>query len=368
MKIKYPLSIKRKVPRRRVDKVLLMTVVLLVLFGILSVANASVVQGESVFGDKWYFAKQQATWGAIGFAILLIFSQIKYTFWLKVSPYFFFFSIVLLFVVLIPSVGVSALGSRRWLSISGFVFQPSELAKLSTALILAFLASKDKKVRYSLACLGLVALLVVIEPDLGTSLVIVSEGLAILFSYGLSFVFFLPLLGVSLGLAALSILISPYRKDRFLSFVKAIEEPLSSSYHIRQTLFALAGGGLFGVGLGQSRQKYLFLPEATNDSIFAIIAEEAGFVGAAVLVGAFLFLIFRGYKIASRAPDKFAKLFGVGITTWIGTQAILNFSSIVALTPITGIPLPLISYGGSSLVVTLAGLGILLNISKYSDK
>ena len=246
-------------------------------------------------------------------------------------------------------------------------FQPSEFAKLSLMIYLAKVASKDKKTLAYFAPIIIVASLILFQPDLGTTIVTVGAGLIQVFVAGVS-IFHLAGAGVvSVAGSILLILTSEYRRARLLTFLSQTEDPLGKSYHIRQIILALGAGGLFGVGLGQSRQKYLFLPEAATDSIFAVIAEELGFLGASVVIICFMIFVFRAIRIASLAPDRFSKILASGIAAWIGGQALLNVGSMVAVVPLTGIPLPFLSYGGSSLIMVLAATGILLNISRYTD-
>jgi cell division protein FtsW len=213
--------------------------------------------------------------------------------------------------------------------------------------------------------LFIVCFLIMLQPDLGTTLVVAAIGMAQIFVAGVSAVKFLGLLILSSFLGFALIWFSDYRRDRLLTFLKQVTDPLGKSYHISQILISLGLGGFWGVGLGESRQKYLFLPETATDSIFAIIAEEIGFVGSVVLISLFIYLIYRGFKIAVLSSDIFAKMTAFGFTVWIASQAFLNLASMTSLTPLTGIPLPFISYGGSSLIMILMSAGIVLNISKY---
>jgi len=207
-------------------------------------------------------------------------------------------------------------------------------------------------------------MLIMLQPDLGTAVILAATGLVVYFVSGGS-LFLISLAGLfGLLSGAALIFFSSYRRERFLTFLNPARDPLGASYHIRQILIAIGSGGLFGVGLGQSRQKYEYLPEATTDSIFAVIAEELGFVGAISLLVLFLLVVWRGMRIAKEAPDDFARLLAVGITAWIGFQALVNLSAMVAIVPLTGVPPPFISYGGSSLVLSLTAMGILVNISK----
>ncbi|MDP3888834.1 MAG: putative lipid II flippase FtsW [bacterium] len=353
---------------QKIDRWLLLLVSGLTVFGIVMVYNASVVTAFRDFGDKYFYARQQMISVGIGLFLLFILSKINYRRYLSLAPLFLLANIFLLLIVLIPHIGISALGAKRWLGFGKFSFQPAELAKISLILYFASYFSKRTKLINFLGILGLIIFLVMLEPDLGTTVVLVLSSLAIYFASGSPI---LSLLGIGIvgfiGGVGL-ILASPYRKERLLTFFDIGRDPLGASYHIRQILLAIGSGGLFGMGLGASRQKYEYLPESMTDSIFAIISEEMGFLGAVVLILAFLFIIWRGFKIAQEAPDTFGKLLAVGITSWIGFQAMVNFASMVALVPLTGIPLPFISFGGSSLVVVLAGVGILLNISKYRVK
>jgi cell division protein FtsW len=238
--------------------------------------------------------------------------------------------------------------------------------KFGLAIYLAKVAESGKKPLAYFVPLALVCGLIMLQPDLGTTLVVATIGVSQIFVSGVPLLYFAgSMLAGILGVLGL-ILTSPYRRDRLLTFFEVTSDPLGKAYHIRQILLALGSGGLFGLGIGQSRQKYLFLPEASTDSIFAAIAEEVGFVGSVVLICLFGYFLFKAFSIASRAKDKYAQILAVGIASWIGGQVFLNFSSMVALTPLTGIPLPFFSFGGTSLVMILVGCGILLNISKYS--
>lgn len=349
-----------------VDKNLLVVIILFVCLGLIAVADASAPQALKAYGDKFFFLKQQLAWGGLGLISLFVFSKIHYSFWEKIATPFFFLSLTLLIIVLIPHFGLSALGARRWISFGIFNFQPSEIIKLSLCVYLAKVASRGKNPISYFLPLVLIAGLIMLQPDLGTTLIIATIGLSQIFVSGVN-LFYLAgalILGF-LGTLGL-ILVSPYRKDRLLTFFETTRDPLGKSYHIRQILISLGSGGISGVGLGASRQKFLFLPEASTDSIFAVIAEELGFIGALAIICLFAYFLYLGLKIARRAPDKFSQVLAVGIVAWIGGQAFLNIGSMVALVPLTGIPLPFFSYGGSSLVMVLVGCGILLNISKYA--
>lgn len=345
-----------------VDKQLLVLVLTLLVFGVIMVANASVVDAVRYFDDKFFYAKRQVVWSLLGLIALVICSKINPQVWKKVSLYAVLSSVILLVLVLLPGVGSKVLGAKRWIQIGDLVLQPAELAKFALFTYFPAILLK-KRMRVFLLLLCLVVGLVILEPDMGTASIIALVSVFLYFASGAPLWHFLSLIPVSI-LAFLTVWLSSYRKERLLTFFDPSADPLGSSYHIRQILIALGSGGFWGVGLGQSRQKYLFLPEPATDSIFAIIGEEVGFVGGLVLIGVFVILIWKGFIIASRAKDVYSKLLAVAITSWIGTQSFVNLATMVALLPLTGVPLPFVSYGGSALVVNLASVGILISISK----
>lgn len=348
------------------DKSLLILVLIFVFVGLVAVADASAPQSQNMFGDKFYLFKQQLMWAGVGIVALFITSKISYKFWEKVATPFFFFCLILLVVVLLPNLGFKALGARRWIDTGFFNIQPSELIKIALAMYLAKVASKGKNTLSYFVPLAAVFGLIMLQPDLGTTMVVAILGLSQIFVSGVNLFHFAGgIVTGALGVVGL-ILVSPYRKERLLTFLQMERDPLGSSYHIRQILLGLGSGGIFGVGLGASRQKYLFLPEASTDSIFAVVAEELGLIGAIAIIILFGLFIYKGLIIAMHAPDTFSKVLAVGIVAWIGGQAFLNIAAMVAVVPLTGIPLPFFSYGGSSLVTILIACGILLNISKFS--
>jgi cell division protein FtsW len=361
-------KIRLKKQTKKADKTLLILVFILTGLGLIVVADASAPIALHSFSDKYYFVKQQAVWGLIGITGLFFISRLKYTFWEKIANPLFLGTFILLILVLIPEFSSKLLGARRWLTLGPISFQPGEFIKLSLAVYFSKIASKDKKLLAYLIPIIAVCALVMLQPDLGTTIIILAIGLVQLFISGIN-LFYLGGLTMLTGLIGFILIItSPYRKDRLITFLEQTADPLGKGYHIRQILYALGAGGFFGVGLGQSRQKYLFLPESATDSIFAIIAEEAGFLGATFIIILFAIFIYRGIVIAKGAPDKFSRVLAAGLTAWIGGQAFLNIASMVALVPLTGIPLPFFSYGGSSLTTVLFACGILLNISRYESK
>lgn len=358
--------IKRSKKRRYFDWKLFFLACGLSLFGVVMVYNASVIEAFQVFGDKYYFLKNQLLWLGIGVAVMIVFSQIDYHHWRRIGAPLFFLNLVLLGLVLIPGIGSSIKGARRWLNLGFFILQPSELIKLTLTVYLSSWLLVRRKFFHFLCLMAVVGLLIAFEPDLGTLVVIIANAFLLYYLSGASLFNLLALAILGLATGLLLIFASDYRRTRFLTFLDLDRDPLGSSYHIQQVLVAFGTGGFFGLGLGQSRQKYMFLPEATTDSIFAIIAEELGFLGAGIVVLVFLFLVLRGLLISRRAPDKFGQLLAGGITGWLAFQAFINLAAMVALLPLTGLPLPFISYGGSSLIVALTGIGILLNIAKNS--
>lgn len=359
------LSLKKQ--KKTSDRTLLVLILLLTAVGLVAVADASAPLALSTFGDKFYFVKQQAIWGVFGLILLFIFSNIHYSFWEKIATPLFFLSLALLVAVLIPGIGVKFLGARRWIILGSISIQPSEIIKLTLVIYLAKVARRIKSPLSYFLPLALVAGLIMLQPDLGTTLVIVFSSLSQIFISGVSLFYFLAASLTGVAASFLLIIFSSYRRERLLTFLKVTQDPLGRDYHIRQILLALGSGGIFGVGLGQSHQKFLFLPEAPTDSIFAIVAEELGFVGASILISLFALFVYRALLTVKNAPDKFAQVLACGITAWIGGQALLNIGSMAALVPLTGIPLPFFSYGGSSLTMILLACGILLNISKEGN-
>lgn len=358
---------KKKVAFLSPDRWLVGVVLILALFGVLMVYDSSVAIAIRDFGDQYYYAKEQLKWLGIGIVAMVILSRIDYHRWYALALPALVGAMVLLMAVFIPGFGVRALGAHRWLNFGVFIFQPAELAKLVLILYLAAWFTSREKGRFGafLLLTGTIFGLVIAEPDLGTGIILVAIALVMYFLSGASikhFAILIPVVVIGIALLAIS---SPYRFARLTTYLNPESDPLGASYQIRQVLLALGSGGWTGIGIGKSRQKYEYLPEANTDSIFAIIGEEVGFLGVTLVVSAFAFLVWRVLGIAGRAPDTFGKLLAGGIGAWIGIQSALNIGAMAALIPLTGIPLPLISYGGSSLVILLAASGIVLNISRH---
>lgn len=346
-----------------IDRQLLFITLGLLLFGLIMVADASVVDATRYFGDKFFYAKRQGIWALLGLGAMFICARIDHRIWKEASKPIFLGTVILLVATLLPGVGVSALGAKRWIELGPIVIQPAELAKFSLCVFLARVLFEKRKLVLLLLAVVTVVILTTLEPDLGTAVIIVSIALLMYFASGAPiwhFVSLIPASFIGIGVA----LLSPYRRDRLQTFFNPSVDPLGSSYHIRQIMLALGSGGIWGLGLGQSRQKYLFLPEPATDSIFAIIGEELGLIGSGLVVFAFGYLVWRGLRTASQARDSYSRLLATGITCWIGVQAFVNLAAMLAIIPLTGVPLPFLSYGGSALIVNLAAVGILLNISK----
>ena len=367
---------KNKNTQHKPDYILLATVFALVVFGLVVLASASVVVSRDNLEQNYYYFFHQLIHGVlIGFILLAIVQKMDYCLWKKFALPFFAAGLGLLFLALIPGIGEGYDKASRWIMIGGFSFQPAEIFKLVFILYLAaWLEKKGKEVgNFSVALvpflivLVLIGILLIKQPDFGTLGVVVATAMAVYFAAGAKISHLLII--VSGGVVAFWGLIkmAPYRMDRLTVFLHPETDPQGIGYQINQALLALGSGGLFGLGLGHSRQKYNYLPEPIGDSIFAIIGEEIGFIGLLVLLALFVIFAWRGFKIAQAAPDAFGKLAAVGITSWLTFQALMNIMAITSLIPLTGIPLPFISYGGTAMITSLLGVGILLSISRYRN-
>ncbi len=352
----------------QIDFPLLIFVLILVSFGLLSIFNASSYIAYRDFGDKYRYIRDQFQWVALGLTAMTVATFFDYRKLYNLSLPILISAIVLLVGVFIPGIGIYALGANRWIDARFFIIQPAEYVKLGLAIYLAAWFSRKENGRFLAFCLliGLVLGLVMLEPDMGTASVILVEAAVIYFLSGGSIWKFLaavPVVGVA---GFLLIKFSPYRAARLATFMNIGDSPEHATYHVRQILIALGSGGITGLGLGNSLQKYAYLPENTTDSIFAIIAEEVGFIGSTILVLIFMAVVWRGFVIAVNAKDTFGKLLAGGIISFLAVQAFINLAAQTALIPLTGIPLPFISYGGSALVIDMCAIGILLSISRQS--
>lgn len=353
--------------KQRIDLPLLLIVGALVVFGLMMVYDASVIAGLKDFKDGMYYIRQQLIWATTGIASMVFFMTFDYKKFKIFSIPLFLLSLLLLLAVFIPGLGVSGGGAHRWLRLGIVTLQPAEIIKLTGVIYLAVLF--EKKVRFIpfLVLIGGVSLITaVLQRDLGSTIVFVLTAGVLYFASGGPIWHFLA--AAPAGILAFLALVftSSYRSKRILAFLDPFSDPQGFTYHISQVLIALGSGGLFGLGLGHSRQKFAYIPEVSTDSIFGIIGEEMGFVGAGLVIVLFACLLIRGFKIASNCQDNFGRILALGLTSWLGVQAIVNLSSMTSLLPLTGVPLPFISYGGSALVVNLTAIGILLNISKQT--
>lgn len=363
--------------RGTMDYGLIGIVSVMVLFGLIVLLSASSPNAYKQFGDSYYFLKHQVIFGLIpGIAGLILFSRVPFTFWKTHAWNLLLVSIGLLLLVFIPGFSAGFGTSHSWVSVGGlFSIQPSEIVKLTFLFYLAgWLSTRDERgVRDVhtgfipfLSVLGIIAVLMILQPDTGSMTILAAMSLIVYFMAGapLSYVGGL----VAAGFASISLLIAvtPYRAARFTTFLHPELDPKGIGYHINQALLALGSGGFFGYGYGHSRQKFQYLPEVAGDSIFAIIGEEMGFIICVLVISLFLVLLWKLLAIAKRAPDKFSKYVVTGVAAWILVQAFENIGSMVALMPITGVPLPFISYGGTSLAMLLCAVGVVLNISKHT--
>lgn len=340
--------------------------IILTTIGLFFIFEASSVSAFRALGDSFYFLKLQSLWFAIGIGVMIFFSLFDHRRLYYLSFPALLATIVLLILVLIPGFGHTVAGARRWIDIGPIKIQPTELTKFSVILYLcSWFLYKEKHRFFSFTLLlGFIIGLVMIQPDMGTAIIIFSLFIIIYFISGQKVSHLMLLIPTAAAGFVFLVRISPYRLRRLTSFLNPTADPQGIGYHINQILISLASGGLLGRGFAESRQKYQFLPEAHTDSIFAIIGEEYGFVGAFVLLFLYLILIYNAYRVAKNAPDRFGQLLAGGIFALVALEVIINLGGMVGLMPLTGVPLPFISYGGSSLLVFFALMGILINIAK----
>ncbi len=356
---------------KKYDKTLLLSVIILSLFGLLMIYSASSVWATYKFNDPYKYLKSQGIFLLLGYFLIYILSNIPYQIYKKYSNRILIICIVLLILVLIPGIGTIRNGSRSWFGIGPLGIQPSEAAKLGLIIFSAKYLSNNKIKDIKTSVLPLLFIIIVVfglimlQPDLGTGVIIVMSIVALLFISGVNMNFFIKI-GI-LGLIGIVVLviIAPYRMARITSFLNPWSDPLGSGFQIIQSLYAIGPGGLLGMGLGNSIQKHFYLPEPQTDFIFSIISEELGFAGVLIVTILFIVIIYRGIKIALKCEDNFGKYLSFGITFSIAFQTILNLMVVVGLIPVTGVTLPFLSYGGSSLLISMSAIGILLNISKY---
>jgi len=353
-----------KASKSRLPFTILLAGVLIACFGLLAIYDASVIDAFRTFGNKYHYVRQQAIWLAIGTVVCLITANIPLGLIKKYAHVIYGIALVLMILVLIPGIGSKLLGARRWIIFGPVVIQPSELLKISLAIYLSKWLETERSLKNFLIFLGINLGLIMLQPDLGTAIIIMGTSFMLYYLSGASIkeiITFVSVLGVAILMLIFS---SPYRVDRVKTFMDPTADPLGASYHINQILYGLGSGGFSGVGLGMSRQKYAFLPEATTDSIFVIIAEEFGFLGASMLIVTLVGMLLFAFKVSLGVHEKFDKLLSSSIILMFLIQIIVNLGAMTAMIPLTGVPLPFISYGGSSLVTNFIALGVLVNISK----
>jgi len=339
-------------------------------FGLFFIFEASSVRSFNNLGDSFYYFKLQSLWLILAILLMFFLNFFDYHNFYYLAFVLMLFTFFLLILVLIPQIGQDAGGARRWLSIGPFNLQPTEFAKFSLVIYLSswFVHKERKRFFAFLFLIGFLMFLVILQPDMGTAIILFCLSISLYFLAGFSIWHLFLLLPSALLVFLLFIKFSPYRMARLITFLNPSVDPLGISYHINQIIVSLGNGGLFGLGFGASRQKYLFLPEAHTDSIFAIIAEELGFFGAFIIIFLFVLFSYKIFQLIEAAPDRLARLLASGIFAFFNWQFFINLAGVVNLLPLTGVPLPFFSYGGSNLIVSFAFLGILLNIEKKVKK
>jgi cell division protein FtsW len=342
--------------------------VLLSIIGLLFVFEASVAEAFTTFGDQFFFVRQQAIWFVIGLFGLGAGILIPSTVWKKCAPFIYGASIFLLLAVFLPGLGKEVNGARRWVELPGFNFQPVEIAKFGIITFFASWLSKHQKLAPFLFLTLLPVALLFLQPDMGSALIVLGISFGLYFLSGARLKTISLIFGAGLIALSLAIVVSPYRLKRMTTFINPESDPLGASFHIRQITLALGNGGWVGQGIGKSRQKFSYIPEASTDSIFAIVAEEVGFMGSLALFLLFASYFHFGYLILKKVKQNtYDYLLAAGCILWIGLQVLLNLSAVVALVPLTGIPLPFFSYGGTSLVMILCVTGILIGIGRRAE-
>ncbi len=353
---------------------LLVIIGVLLLFGLVVLSSAGVIDGQNKFGSPQYYLLRQIQNGLIpGILFFLVFSRVGYKFWHKISVPLFLISIALLVLVFSSSLGPVLRGAQRWLDFGRLSFQPSEAFKLSFIIYLAAWFSKrsanisrwSHSVMPFFVILGFISLLLIRQPDLGTLSIVILISIVMYFSAGANLKHLLFIVLILSIIFSILIYTEPYRFSRLQTFFNPSVDPEGRSYHIRQAILGIGSGGIFGVGFGKSQQKINFLPEPVGDSIFVVLTEELGLVGAGFLIIVFLLLAVKLLYVAKNAPDAFSQLFTIGVLSWIIGQAFMNIGAVSGLIPLTGIPLPFVSYGGTAMASVLAALGIVNNIARH---
>lgn len=372
----------RSAARRRADRhqansrtatTILVVAAALLVIGVTATTSASSTVALAREGDRFFYVKRQLVGIGIGVVAMVVASRLPYRVYRRFAAPLFLGSLVLLVAVL--AVGDDVSGSRRWIELGPVTFQPSEIAKFSVIVALAAVMEKKQRLLgdfgHFLApvalLLGTVGLLVMFQPDLGTTIVIGVAGVAVLVTSAAPFRFVLATTGGSALLAGILAVTADYRLDRIKGFLDPWSDAGDTGYQLIQSYYALGNGGLLGVGLGASRARWFYLPNAHTDFIFAIIGEETGLIGGLVVMLLFVLLAAAGWAVASRAPDAFGRMLAAGITAWISFQALVNIGGVLGVLPITGITLPFVSYGGTAVAVSMGAIGVLVNIAQHGE-
>lgn len=361
--------------KRKLDIPLIITVFLICIYGIVMIYSASSVWAVYKFNDKFHYVLMQSIFFIIGIILMIIVSKVPYKYYLKKSNMILLICFILLILVLIPGIGSVRNGSRSWFGVAGLGIQPSEFMKLALIIFTSkYIYNNPKDMRsvkkgvFPILIVTMLSFfLIMLQPDFGTGTILVMTIVAMLFISGVDFSFFIKIGMLGMVGVCVLIVIAPYRMERIVSFLNPWSDPLGTGFQAIQSLYAIGPGGLFGMGFGNSIQKHFYLPEPQTDFIFSVISEELGIIGIISVAFLFLIIILRSIKISIKAPDNFAKFLTFGIIFQLSFQTLLNLAVVVGLVPVTGVTLPFFSYGGSSLIITLISIGIILNISRYRE-
>jgi cell division protein FtsW len=373
MRLRTRVRTRKVYPRTPAYVVVCATVGVLNIVGLVMILSASSVAALSDYGSSWYFFDRQFLWAVVGVVAFVVAARVDYHVWRRLAPFALVAAFGLLFVVLVPGIGITVDGSRRWLGYGPLRLQPSEFAKIALLMYAADVLTRraaqlhdPRAWRPVVVVLGGVAALVMLEPDLDSTVVLAMIAFALLILAGVPRRQLVQIALIGVALAAMLSVAAPYRRARVFAFLHPSSDTSNTGYQIMQSLIALGSGGVNGVGLGAGRAKWMFLPNAHTDFIFAIIGEELGFVGCLLVLGLFAGFGLVGFHVARRAPDMFGALLAGGVTVWIVGQAAINLGAVVGVLPVSGITLPFLSAGGSSLVIAMLAAGMLANVARQA--
>ncbi len=361
--------------KHRPDVILLIVTLLLLTVGTVMIYSSSSMIAMEKFSDGYYFLKKQMLFVCLGIVIMVVISKLPYTMWRDLAYPGIFFSIVLLILVVVPGLGTKVGGATRWLRLGGFSFQVSEVVKVALVLFMAhFLTKKIQHIKefkkiytVPLIVLGVVIALVMLQPDFGTSVIMVTVVMTMFFMAGSRIVYLAGLVSACVPVGIMLVIHESYRIKRWMSFRNPWSDPDGTGFQIIQSFISFGSGGTFGVGLGNSMQKLFYLPEPHTDFILSVIAEEGGFIGVGIVIVLFIILVCRGFVISFHSSDLFGTLLAAGLTIVIAVEAFINMAAVMGLIPTKGLALPFLSYGGTSLIISMVTVGILLNISTYQN-